>query len=216
MKKIKIILADDHGIVRAGIRHLLESQPDIDVVAEAEDGHQAVQLAESENADIVIMDIAMPHLNGIEAAAQVRRRRPETAVIILSVHDDEEYLSRALAAGVRGYLLKDSAQREVVQAVQAVASGKAFFSPAIAHKLAEDYSRQLQGKVRQDSYDSLTDREKEILQLVAEGKTTKEIAALLNVSPYTVETHRTHIMHKLSLRNTAELVLYAVRKKIVS
>jgi len=216
MKKIRVMLADDHGIVRTGIRYLLEHQPDIEVVAEAADGREAVRLAGDLKPGVVVMDIAMPKLNGIEAAAQIVKHDSSVRVIILSMHDDEEYLVRALTAGVKGYLLKDTAQIDMVRAVQSVAQGRAFFSPAIAQKLAEDYTRQLQTRGLADSYELLTEREKEILQLLAEGKSNKEAAAVLNVSPYTVETHRTHIMQKLSLHNTAEIVLYAVRKKIVS
>jgi two-component system response regulator NreC len=216
MSKTRVILADDHGIVRAGIRYLLEGQPDMDVVAEAEDGREAVRLAQELSPNVVVMDVAMPNLNGIEAAAQIVKRDPDVHVIVLSMYDDEEYLVRALTAGVKGYLLKDSAQLDMVRAVRAVAQGRAFFSPTIAQKLAEDYTRQLQSKGLEDSYELLTDREKEILQLLAEGKSNKEVAAILNLSPYTVETHRTHIMQKLDLHNTAEIVLYAVRKKIVS
>ena len=163
MRKIRVLLADDHGIVRAGIRHLLERQPDMEVVGEAADGREAVHLAEQLDPEIVVMDIGMPNLNGIEATTQIVKRNPATGVIILSMHDDEEYLVRALSAGVKGYLLKDSAQVEMVRAVQSVASGKAFFSPAVAQKLVEEYTRQLQHKGLQDSYDLLTEREKEIL-----------------------------------------------------
>ncbi len=213
---MRILLADDHDIVRAGIRHLLESQPGFEIVAEAEDGHEAIESAQLVKPDVAVIDFVMPRLNGDEAAAQIRRHSPDTAVLILSMYDSEEYLARAMAAGARGYLLKDSAQRELVPAVQAVFAGKAFFSPPVAQRLADDYSRNLKKRGHSTSFESLTDREKEILQLVAEAKTSKEVAALLNLSAYTVETHRAHIMHKLSLRNTAELVLYAVRKKIVS
>ena len=216
MNKIRVMLADDHGIVRTGIRYLLEHQPDIEVIGEAADGREAVRMAEELKPGVVVMDVAMPRLNGIEAAAQIVKHDPNVRVIILSMHDDEEYLVRALTAGVKGYLLKDTAQLDMVRAVQSVAQGRAFFSPAIAQKLAEDYTRQLQTKGLADSYDLLTEREKEILQLLAEGKSNKEAATVLNVSPYTVETHRTHIMQKLSLHNTAEIVLYAVRKKIIT
>ncbi|HUQ91358.1 MAG TPA: response regulator transcription factor, partial [Bryobacteraceae bacterium] len=155
-------------------------------------------------------------LNGIEAAAQIVRRNPETAVIILSMHAEDSYLVRALTAGAKGYLLKGSADEDIGRAVHAVAQGKSFFSPAIAQMMAEDYTRHLQQKGLQDSYDLLTEREKEVLQLLAEGKSNKEAAGMLNVSFYTVETHRTNLMQKLSLHNTAEIVLYAVRKKIIS
>jgi two-component system response regulator NreC len=155
-------------------------------------------------------------LNGLDATAQILRRSPETAVIVLSMHTDESYLVRALGAGVKGYLLKGSADEDLVRAVRAVAQGKCFFSPAIAQMLADEYTRTLQQRDLQDSYDLLTEREKETLQLLAEGKSNKEVAAVLNVSPYTVETHRSHIMRKLNLHNTAEIVLYAVRKRIIS
>jgi DNA-binding NarL/FixJ family response regulator len=162
------------------------------------------------------MDIAMPRLNGIDAADQIIRKHPDTAVIILSMYSDEEYVMRALTAGVKGYLLKDTAEAELVNAVRAVAEGKPFFSPEIAKTLLDDYLRQLRQRGLTDSYDLLSDREKEVLHLLAEGKTNKEVATVLQLSPYTVETHRNHIMQKLDLHNTAELVLYAVRKKIIS
>ena len=216
MSKIRVILADDHGIVRAGIRLLLEQQPDIEVVAEAEDGREAVRLAEALNPNVVVMDVAMPYLNGIDAAAQIAKSKPDIRVIILSMYDDEEYIARALTAGVTGYLLKRSAHVDMLMAVRSVAAGRAFFSPAIAKKLADEYTRELRSKGLTDSYELLTQREKEILQLLAQGKSNKEVATILDVSPYTVETHRTHIMQKLDLHNTAEIVLYAVRKKVVS
>lgn len=215
MKKIRILLADDHGLVRKGLRLLLERETGFEVVGEAADGREAARLAETLEPDIVVMDIAMPQLNGIDATAQIVKRNPRIGVIILSMHSDESYLMRALTAGARGYLLKDSAEPDLLRAVQVVAEGKPFFSPAIAAALLEDYVRQLQQRGLQDTYELLTDREKEILQLLAEGKSNKEVASLLNLSPYTVETHRTHIMQKLNLHNTAEIVLYAVRKKII-
>jgi two-component system, NarL family, response regulator NreC len=158
----------------------------------------------------------MPVLNGIEATVQIVKRNPRIGVIILSMHADETYLVRTLTAGAKGYLLKDTAQEDLHRAVQTVAQGKPFFSPAIAKIMLEDYMRQLQQRGLQDSYDLLTDREKEILQLLAEGKSNKEVATILNVSPYTIETHRTHMMQKLDLHSTADIILYAVRKRIVS
>jgi len=213
---IRVLIADDHDIVRAGLKALLARQEDIDIVGEAADGRQAVRLAEERNPSLIVMDIAMPQLNGIDAAAQILRRDPDVRIIILSMYADEEFLVRALAAGVKGYLLKDDVQADLLRAVRAVATGRSFFSPAIAQALAEDYVRQLQNKGLQDSYELLSEREREILQLLAEGKSNKEAAAVLDVSPYTVETHRTHLMQKLNLHNTAEIVLYAVRKKIVA
>jgi len=158
----------------------------------------------------------MPQLNGIDATAQIVKRDPSIGVIMLSVHSDESYLLRALSAGAKGYLLKDSAELDVVRAVQSVAQGRPFFSPGIAKTLLEDYMRYLQQRDLQDSYDLLTDREKQVLQLLAEGKSNKEVATLLDLSLYTVETHRTHLMQKLNLHNTAEIVLYAVRKRVIS
>jgi two-component system, NarL family, response regulator NreC len=216
VSKIRVLVADDHGIVRKGLRFVLERQEDLEVIGEACDGRDAVRVCEESSPDVVVMDIAMPQLNGLDAAAQITRHNPDTRIIILSMHADEDYLLRALNAGVKAYLLKDSAELDLVRAVRAVSQGNSFFSPAIAQLLAEDYTRQLQQRGLQDSYDLLTEREKEVLQLLAEGKSNKEVATVLNVSPYTVETHRTHVMQKLDLHNTAEIVLYAVRKKIIA
>lgn len=216
MKKIRVLLADDHGVVRKGLRFLLESEGDIEVVGESSDGRQAVQDAETLRPDVIVMDIAMPRLNGIEATSQIVKRSPDSSVIVLSMYSDEEYLVRALTAGAKGYLLKDSAESDLVAAVRSVSGGRPFFSPSIASTLLEDYVRQLQQRGLSDSYDLLSDREKEVLQLLAEGKTNKEVATVLNLSTHTVETHRTHLMQKLNLHNTAEIVLYAVRKKIIS
>jgi two-component system, NarL family, response regulator NreC len=213
---IRILIADDHGIVRQGTRSLLEKESDLQVVGEAEDGRAAVEMAGLLKPDVIAMDIAMPQLNGLDAAAQIVKRHPEIGIIILSMHEEEDYLVRALSAGVRGYLLKDNAQVDLVRAVRSVAQKKAFFSPAIAQMLVDDFTRQMQKKGLQDSYELLTEREREILQLLAEGKSNKEAATVLNVSPYTVETHRNNLMQKLNLHNTAEIVLYAVRKKIIS
>jgi two-component system, NarL family, response regulator NreC len=216
MNKIRVLLADDHDVVRKGLRYVLERQPEMEVVGEAGNGREAVKLAEEMTPDVIIMDVAMPQLNGIEATAQIIKRNPRTMVIILSMYSDEGYLVRALTAGAKGYILKDSAESDLVRAVETVATGKPFFSPSIAQTLLEDYLQHLHRKNLQDSYDLLTEREKEVLQLLAEGKSNKEVADLLNLSLYTVETHRSHLMQKLNLHNTAEIVLYAVRKKIIS
>ena len=216
MKKIRILIADDHGIVRKGLRLQLEQNTAFEVVGEATEGREAVRMAEELVPDVVIMDIAMPNLNGIQATTQVVKKNPQIAVIILSMYSDETYLMRTLAAGAKGYLLKDSADVDLHRAVEVVAQGKPFFSPAIADTLLEDYMRQLQQRGLQDSYDLLTEREKEILQLLAEGKSNKDVAGMLNLSINTVETHRTRIMQKLDLHSTAEIVLYAVRKGIIS
>jgi DNA-binding NarL/FixJ family response regulator len=188
MMPIRILLADDHTVVRHGLRALLERQPDMTVVAEAADGRDSVRLAEEQSPDVVVMDIAMPNMNGIEATCRILAANPRTAVVILSMHQDESYVLRSLKAGAKGYLLKDSLRSDIVDAIRGV----------------------------EDSYDLLTGREREILQLVAEGKANKEVAGLLNIGLTTVETHRTHILRKLGLHSVPELILYAVRKSIVS
>jgi len=212
---IRVLLADDHGLLRKGIRTVLAQDSGIVIAGEANDGPDAVRLCEELTPDVVILDIAMPGLNGLDAAAQIARRAKRTAVIVLSMYSDEEYLVRAVAAGVRGYLLKDSAEPDLVRAVRAVAAGHTFFSPAIADMLFDEYALRLQRHEVQDSYELLTDRERQVLQLLAEGKTNKEVAARLGLGVSTVETHRLNLMQKLNLHNTAELVLYAVRKKIL-
>jgi DNA-binding NarL/FixJ family response regulator len=216
MKSIRVLLADDHKLIRAGLVLVVQQQPDLIVIGEADDGRQAVQLVESLKPDVVVMDIGMPNLNGIEAARQITASRPDTAVVILSMHADEGYVLRALKAGARAYLLKDSATTDLVQAIRAVVEGKSFFSPAVSKVLLQDYMRKLRRSGAEDSYDLLSPREREVLQLVAEGKSNKEVANLLNLSTYTVETHRAKIMQKLNLKGVPELILYAVRKGIIS
>jgi two-component system, NarL family, response regulator NreC len=216
MRKIRILLADDHQLMRSGLRLLIEQQPDLTVVGEAADGREAVTLAKSLRPDVTVMDITMPNLNGIEAARQITQTHPEIAVIVLSMHPDESYVLRALNSGAKGYLLKDSAESDLIQAVRAVAHGKSFFSPAVSKVLLDDYVRKLKRSGAEDAYDLLTPREREILQLVAEGKSNKDVANLLNLSVYTVETHRSNIMQKLHLKGVPELTLYAVRKGIIS
>ena len=216
MKKLRILLADDHVGMRTGLRALLERQPNLEVVGESENGRETIDLAASLKPDVVVMDVGMPVLNGIEATKTIVTEHPNIAVVILSMHVDESYVMRALKAGARGYLLKDSAPADLLSAVQAVSQNKSFFSPKVSRILAEDYVRVLKQKGAVDSYDLLTSREREILQLLAEGKANKEVAAALNISPYTVETHRSHILEKLNLHNPAELILYAVRKGIIS
>jgi two-component system response regulator NreC len=214
MAAIRILLADDHVIMRNGLRLLLERQPDLEVIGEAADGREAVDMAGAGKPNVVVM--AMPRLNGVEATRQIVTRNPETSVVILSMHSDESYVLRSLKAGAQAYLLKDSAESDLISAIYAVTSGKSFFSPGVRKILKEDYVYQLARLGAEDSYELLTPREREVLQLAAEGKSNKEIAALLNLSLYTVETHRTHVLQKLNLHSVPELVLYAVRKGIIS
>lgn len=213
---VRILIADDHGIMRKGLRLQLEQYADFVVVGEAADGREAVRLAAEHQPDVVILDIGMPNLNGIDAAAQILRDRPSAAVVILSMHSDEEYLLRALSVGIRGYLLKENAEADLERAVRAVALGKSYFSEAIQSALREDYVLQLQQRGLHDSYNLLTEREKEVLQLLAEGKVNKEVATALGCSVNTVATHRMHLMQKLDLHSPAEIVLYAMRKRIIT
>jgi two-component system response regulator NreC len=213
---VRVLLADDHTLIRAGLRLVVASQPDLTVVGEANDGREAVALAEKLKPDVVVMDIGMPSLNGIEACRQIHAASPQIQVVMLSMHSDEGYVLRALKAGAKAYLLKDSAEADLARAIHAVVSGKSFFSPAVGKVLLEDYMRKLERTGAEDSYELLSPREREILQLVAEGKSSKEVANLLSLSVYTVETHRSRVMQKLNLHNIPELILYAVRKGIIS
>jgi two-component system, NarL family, response regulator NreC len=214
--KLRLLLADDHALMRLGLRKILEERPEWQVVAEAGDGRTAVRETLAQTPDVVILDIGMPLLNGIEATRQIIRRLPNIGILILSMHADEAYVTQALKAGARGYLLKDSAGTELIRAVSAVASGKSFFSPAVAKVMLDDYVHRLGSKGVDDRYDLLSEREREILQLVAEGHSSKAVAELLSISPATVETHRAHILQKLDVHSTAELVLFAVRRRIIS
>lgn len=216
MSLIRILLADDHTVMRRGLRLLLESHAGFKVVAEASDGRQAVEKAESVKPDVAVLDVAMPNLGGIEAAQRIVTALPHTAIVILSMHSDEGYVLRALKAGAKGYLLKDSAEADLLEAINAVHQGKAFFSPEISNMLVEDYVRELRTRGADDSFELLTSREREILQMLAEGKSNKEIAATLNLSLYTIETHRRNLQDKLNLHSLAELILYAVRKRVIS
>jgi DNA-binding NarL/FixJ family response regulator len=197
------------------MRALLETEPGVEIVGEASDGQEALRLCDSTAPDLAILDVAMPRLNGIDVAAQARKRRPDLRVIVLSMHSDESYIVRALSAGARGYLLKEATDDDLLPAVRAVAAGRTFFSPAVSAMLLEDHMRHLQQRGLEDSYHLLTDREREVLQLLAEGRSNKEVAAALDVGLSTVETHRANMMQKLNLHNTAEIVLYAVRKRII-
>jgi two-component system, NarL family, response regulator NreC len=214
MSTLRILLADDHTIVRQGLRKMLEERPDWQVVAEAGDGREAVKQAEQHKPDVAIIDVAMPLLNGIETTRQIIRKVPSVRVLVLSMHADEAYVTQLLKAGATGYLLKDSADVDLFQAVSAVAEGKSFFSPAVARLMLDEYVRP-RGADNLDRYETLSLREREIFQLVAEAKTNKEIAALLCISPSTVETHRARIMEKLDVHSATEIALYAVRRGVI-
>ena len=201
MKPIRILLADDHTVVRDGLRALLEREPDMTVVAEAADGRESLDLAESESPDVIVMDLAMPNLNGMEATRRILASKPRIGVVILSMHQDESYVLGALKAGAKGYLLKDSVRSEVVEAIRAVAEGRSFLTRKVARLLQEDYVTRL---------------ERHGVEVIAEGRSNKEAANLLNISLRTVETHRAHILQKLDLHSIPELILFAVRRGITS
>jgi DNA-binding NarL/FixJ family response regulator len=212
---VRILLADDHPIVRRGLKGLLD-EAGLPVTAEAEDGLEAVRLCAEIQPDVMILDIGMPKLNGIEVTSRANKLDRPPAVIILTMYSGESYIMRALEAGAKAYLLKSSADEDLVPATRAVAAGKPFFSPAVAGVLVEDYVRRLQKQGVTDSYDLLTAREKEVLSLLAEGRSNKEVASELEVGLSTIETHRANLMQKLNLHNTAEIVLYAVRRGLIT
>ena len=216
MAKVRILLGDDHTLVRQGLRKILEVRSDWEVVAEAGDGREAVRQAETLDPHVAVLDVSMPLMNGIEATRQITRRSPEVRILILSMHANEAYIIQALKAGAKGYMLKDSADTDLIRAVLAVAAGKSFFSPAVAKVMLDDYVRHLADKGIVDRFESLSEREREIFQLVAEGHSNKDTADILGVSAATVETHRSHVLQKLDIHNTAELVLYAVRRGVIS
>lgn len=212
--KIRVLIVDDHTILRQGIRSLLEDEPDIDVVGEAEDGHSAVKLASQLNPDVIVMDIAMPRLNGLEATRQIRRNNASIKILILTMHENEEYIRQALAAGAMGFILKDAASNELIAAIRSIQSGEAVLSPAITRLVIADYLRW--GDIEPGkSTDGLSNRECEVLQLIAEGYTNKQIAEILCLSIKTIQSHRLNLMKKLNLHNRGELIKYAIQKKII-
>jgi two-component system, NarL family, response regulator NreC len=210
MPKTRILLADDHAVVRQGFKMLLGAQPDMEIVGEAANGREAVESAETLRPDIVVMDVAMPELNGIEATRRLAASAPHTRVIALSMHKDSVYVREILRAGARGYLLKDSGAEDLVSAIRAVAKGESYLSPAVSNAVLDDYRRHVTNPI-----DLLTSREREVLQMLAEGKTNKEIAGVLNLSVYTVDAHRGRIMEKLNLHSINDLVRFAVRNGII-
>ena len=215
MAKLRLLLGDDHTLVRQGLRKILEERPEWEVVAEVGDGREAIRKSVELKPDVAIIDVGMPLLNGIDATQQIVKRAPETRVLMLSMHSDEAYVTRALQAGATGYMLKDSAGNDLLKGVESVANRQAFFSPAIARLMLDDYVRRVSGTGVADRYETLSAREREIFQLIAEARTNKEVAELLEISPATVETHRARILQKLDIHNTAELVLYAVRRGVI-
>jgi two-component system response regulator NreC len=216
MHPVTILLADDHAIIRRGLRTLLEQEPGFEIVGEAANGNEAVELAERELPNVAVLDISMPVLNGLEAARRISAKLQDTQLVMLTVHADEGYLLSALKTGARGYVLKSSVESEIVEAVRAVSAGKAYFSPIVSRLLADDYIRYLESSHVEDSYDLLTARERQILQLLAEGQSNKDIATVLDLSPTTVVCHRQHIFQKLEFHSLADLILYAIRKGVIS
>lgn len=215
MSEVRLLLGDDHTMLRQGLRKILEDRRGWSVIAEAGNGRDAVRDAVALLPNVAILDIGMPLLNGLEAARQITRRAPSVRVVILSMHSDEAYVTQAMQAGARGYVLKDSAGAELIEAISAVSAGKSYFSPAVERVVLDDQLRDMIDRGMTDRFDSLSEREREVLQLVAEGRSSKEIADVLSISPATVETHRTHLLQKLRLRNTVEVVRYAARRGII-
>lgn len=216
MSKIRVLLAEDHTIVRKGLRSLLEGIGSIEVIGEAEDGREAVKQVQQLRPDVVLMDIAMPLLNGLEATRQIKKQFPEVKVLILTMHTNQEYITQILRAGASGYLVKRAAPTELVSAIQIVYRGESFLSSTIAGTVIDGYIRHAESVGETDRYDKLTDREREVLQLIAEGHSTPDIAALLYISEKTARAHRANLMDKLDLHSTAELTQYAIRKGLIS
>ena len=212
---VRVLLAEDHTIVRKGLRSLLDSEAGIEVIGEAEDGREAIEKVGQLHPDVVLMDITMPGLNGLEATRQIKKRFPEVKVVILTMHATEEYVFQILRAGASGYVVKQAAPTELLSAIHAACRGESFLSPAISRTVIEEYIRQAEAMAGEDSYDQLTPREREVLQLIAEGHSNREVAELLHISVKTVETHRAHLMNKLDIHSTAELTQYAIRKGVI-
>ncbi len=216
MSKTKVLLVDDHTIVRQGIKALLDTQEGIEVVGEAEDGREAIEKVKQMAPNVIVIDITMPNLNGIEATRQIKKINPEIKVLVLTVHDNEEYIHRILQAGASGYLLKESAVSDLVSAINAVEKGDIFLSPSISKVVVKDYIRHVDTESGDfDSLNVLTNREREVLQLIAEGHTNKDIARILKLSIKTIDVHRSHIMDKLNIRDITGLVKYSIRKGLI-
>jgi DNA-binding NarL/FixJ family response regulator len=213
---IKVLLAEDHTIVRKGLRSLLENQDDIKIIGEAENGREAVEMVERLHPNVVLMDISMPSLNGIEATRRIKKKCPKTKVLILTMHSTEEYAFQILQVGASGYVVKKAAPEELVSAIYSVHQGHTFLSPSISRDVIDEYLKKAETKAEVENLELLTNREREVLQLIAEGHSNREIAEILYISIKTVETHRTHIMNKLNIHNTAALTQYAIRKGIVN
>ncbi|MDP2660138.1 MAG: response regulator transcription factor [Dehalococcoidia bacterium] len=212
---IRILVADDHTLIRRGVVGLLNAQLDMQVVAEAGTGEEAVAKSSQESPDVVLMDIGMPGLNGLDATQAIRKQFPDIQVLILTMHDREDYLFRAVSAGASGYVLKGADVQDLLMAVRSVHKGEVYLFPSVAKKLLTDYLRRIENGEDRGAYDGLTERERQVLQLFAQGKTGAQIAETLRVSPHTVETHRDNIMKKLGLHNRAELVRYAIKKGLI-
>lgn len=213
---IRVLIADDHALIRSGLRALLEHEDGLEVVAEASDGLEAIEMACAHQPDVILLDVGMPRMNGADAAHAIMEKLPKTRIIIVSMHSDEGYVLRALKAGAKGYLLKASPESDVVAAIRSVAAGNAWFSPSVTRLLMEDYVAEARRRGKQDSYDLLSLREKEILNLLVTGKSNRDVAEMLHLSISTVETHRSNIFQKLQIRSLPELILYAVRKGLIS
>jgi two-component system response regulator NreC len=215
MGKLRILLADDHAIVRAGLRMLLESQPDMEVVGEAEDGLQAIQNVRKLRPDVVVMDIVMQGLSGLEATERIKTEFPEVQILALTMYEDERYFFRLIQAGASGYVVKGAPPSDLIAALRSISQGEAYLYPSLARKLVDDYLSRTKAEEGREDYDDLTSREREVLRLIAEGRTGKEISELLCISVHTVERHRQNLMAKLGLHNRAALIKYAIRKGLI-